>query len=336
MERPAPVVVTLDSLAALGGNQGNVLAEKWEGVLVEARNTTVATTGTIGSGSWSVTDANNTEVIIGNESSYIRNSTPPAVGTVLEYVRGHIQNRNNLAFGYGNLVNPVYFSDYKVATFPPSITSITRNPGVAGFGQPVTVSAQIVDADGTVSSAKLLYRKNSGNRTTVNMTNQGGDQWSATIPAQNDSSLIDFYIWAQDNDGFVSTNPIDTLKNLYFYMVLNRPLTIQDVQYSPFGGGWSGYNSYSVTVRGIITADSTDFSDTSNVPIPYVYIQNGTGPWSGLQVFGSQALTYQKGDDISVTGTIEENFSVTRINLTGLQLNSSGNPCTCTKQCCRF
>ncbi len=86
-------------------------------------------------------------------------------------------------------------------------------------------------------------------------------------------------------DNATSTNPSNS-NNSYFYLVLNRPLTIQDVQYSPFGSGFSGYNGYEVTVSGIVTADTTDIEgDGFNIG-PQVYLQDGTTPWSGIQIFG--------------------------------------------------
>jgi hypothetical protein len=157
------------------------------------------------------------------------------------------------------------------------------------------------------------------------MSNAGGNTWTAVLPAQNDSSLVDFYITAEDNQGNISTNPSDTTRNRYFYLVLNRGLTIQDVQYSPFGGGFSGYNGYEVTVRGIVTADTSDITIG-----PQVYIQNGTSPWSGIRINGTEVLNRQRGDDVTVTGTVGENFSVTQIsgiNAPGnITVNSTGNP----------
>ena len=95
MQRPQPVKVTLDSLAELGGRQGKLLAERWESVFV-AVDTVTATTGGVGQGSYEVFDNNSTQVIIGNQSSYIRNTTVPTPGTLLNVKGGYIQNRDNI------------------------------------------------------------------------------------------------------------------------------------------------------------------------------------------------------------------------------------------------
>ena len=137
--------------------------------------------------------------------------------------------------------------------------------------------------------------------------------WSGTIPAQNDSSLIRYYISAVDMDNAVSTNPSNT-NNSYFYMTLDRPLTIKDVQYSPFGSGFSGYNGYEVTLSGRVSADTSDIEgDGFNIG-PQVYIQDGLGPWSGIQIFGIQAEELVRGTIVEeVTGIVNEQFGVTRI-----------------------
>lgn len=314
--RPQPVLITLDSLNIPGSPEGNILAEKWEGVYVEVRNVTVGS-NSIGSGAFSVFNSNNTEVNVGNQAAYFRNRTPPQPGTQLEYVRGYIQNRINFG-GVTNMmiIMPVDSSDVKVAQFPPAITNIVRDPVLVVPGQTVTVTAKIKDPDGTVANAKLFWRKNSTTNNEISMTSVNDSTYQAIIPSQPDSCVVDFFLQATDNQNNVATTPSDTSRNRYFYLVLGRPLTIQDVQYSPFGSGFSAYNNYEVTVSGIVTAD------TSDIPLgPQVIIQNGTGPWSGIRINGTEVLNLNKGDLVTVTGTVTENFSVTNI----IGINSPAN-----------
>jgi len=317
VEKPKPKLLTLDSLALLGSREGQILAEKWEGMYVEVRNVTTTEPGAIGNGSYVIFDGNNTQVVVGNQARYFLGRTPPQAGTVLEYVRGYIQNRKNFGgLSMMMIIMPVDSSDIKIAQFPPLITSITRNPVAVAPGQNVTVTANVADPDGTVASAKLFYRKNSGQNVEVTMTNTTGSTFEAVIPSQPDSCIVDYFLQAVDNQGNLATTPSDTAKSRYFYLVLNRALKIQDVQFSPFGSGFSAYNNYEVSVRGIVTAD------TSDIPVgPQVIIQNGTGPWSGVRINGTEVLNLKKGDDVTVTGTVIENFSVTNIN----NINSASN-----------
>lgn len=317
VDKPAPKLLTLDSLSLLGSREGNILAEKWEGMYVEVRNVTTTEPGAIGNGSFVVFDGNNTQVVVGNQSRYFLNRTPPQAGTVMEYVRGYIQNRINFGgLSMMMIIMPVDSSDVKVAQFPPLITNIVRDPVLVQPGQNVTVTAKIKDPDGTVANAKLFWRKNSGVNNEVAMTSINDSTYQAIIPSQPDSCVVDFFLQATDNQNNVATTPSDTLRNRYFYLVLGRPLTIQDVQYSPFGSGFSAYNNYEVTVSGIVTAD------TSDIPLgPQVMIQNGTGPWSGIRINGTEVLNLNKGDLVTVTGTVTENFSVTNI----IGINSPSN-----------
>ncbi|MCK5457184.1 MAG: hypothetical protein KAI45_08665, partial [Melioribacteraceae bacterium] len=158
MIRPQPIHVTLDSLAEFGGLEGLVLAEKWEYITLEVENVTSTGIGSgIGTGSFLIFDENNTQVITGNESDYFRdNSIVPAPGTILAKVRGHIQNRDNVpGTSFANLITPQYPGDLVVASFPPSISDVTRDIVEVGYGDDVNVSATIEDQDGVIAEAKL-------------------------------------------------------------------------------------------------------------------------------------------------------------------------------------
>lgn len=332
MQRPQPVLVTLDSLAELGGREGKLLAERWESVFIRV-DTVTATSGGVGTGSYEVFDDNNTQIIIANQSSYFRNATVPTPGTLLNVRAGYIQNRDNIPnTTYANLINPVYPGDVEVLLFAPNVSNVSRNPVLVGYGDPVTITAQISDEDGTISSASLFYRKNMGINNELTMTNTSGDEWQAVIPAQSDSSIIDFFIRAVDNDNNISVYPADTTKNRYYYLVLDRPLIVQDVQYNPYGGLYNGYYGYEVTVRGIVTADTTDLEGTETGTLlgTQVFMQNGTGSWSGIKIRGTETLSLIRGDDVTVTGIAGEDFGVTMINgidsPSNIVINSTGNP----------
>ncbi len=330
-ERPKPTLITLDSLAVTGSFNPNYLAEKWEGMYVEVRNVTTSDPGATGGGSFTVFDENGTQVNIGRASTWINTAPAPLAGTKLEYVRGYVESRNNLANGWF-IINPCYRDDIKYGDIiPPRVTNVTRNKAYAGFNEAITVSAKIKDPDGTISSAKIYYKTETGQFQTIDMTlSQGDTIYSGTIPGQPSESLIAYYIEAKDNNNAVSTNPTNNTTNLYFYHVLNRPLTIKDVQYSPFGGGFSGYNGFEVTVTGVVTADTTDLEGDGGSQGPQVFMQSGKGAWSGIRLFGTEALKLKRGDNITVKGIVNENYSVTEIK--GLDLpanvvvNSTGNP----------
>ena len=314
--KPKPVVLTLDSLVQTGSGLPKYTAEKWEGVYVEFRNLTTSDPGIIGYNSFNVFDENGSTIVVGNVADLYRNTPSPLAGTKVEYVRGYIETRTNIQNGWF-IVNPVYEDDIQYGDIsPPNISNVIRDKGVVSFNEDVIISARVYDPDGTadVNEVKLFYSINETPFDSLDMimTNVEDSIWSATIPAQNDSSLVRYYVSATDNDNAISTYPSNT-DNSYFYLVLDRPLTIMDVQYSPFGSGFSGYNGYEVTVSGQVSADTSDIQgDGFNIG-PQVYVQDGIGPWSGIQIFGIQAEELQRGTIVGVTGIVYEEFGVTRL-----------------------
>lgn len=323
-ERPQPVELTLDSLKVTGTDDNKAISEKWEGVYVVIRNVSTFDRNS-STGSFRIQDANGTKLSMGTKSDYfyspVSGYVPPTDGSILNYIRGYIETRS--AGSGGITINPAYPDDIEVGTFPPVISNITRDIVEVGYGQPVTITSFIRDIDGTVTSAKLKYRVNSSAVQEVDMTNISDSTFTAVIPAQSDSSIVDYFIWAIDNENNESQNPSDTSSNRYFYFVLDHPITIQHVQYSPYGSGFSAYNGFEVTVDGIVTSDTTDFAS-------YIFIQNGNGPWSGIRVNGTETLVLRKGDLVEVRGTVGESFSMTQISgiddPSQFNLISSGNP----------
>ena len=332
-KRPEPVLLTLDSLFT-PSNTPKYTAEKWESVYIELRDLTVVNNQAIGSNSYIVADDNNIQIIVYAKSDYFRNRFQiPLIGTKIKKLKGFIETRNNSTIWY--LINPLYPDDIEFGDIsPPNISNVIRDKATVAYGESVAVTAKVYDADATaqVTGVKLNYAVNDGAFQAIDMIleNVLDSLWKATIPALNDSSLVKFYLEAKDLDEAVSMSPSSGESSPYFYLVLNRDIKISDVQYSPFGTGFSGYNGYEITVSGIVTADTSDIEgDGSNIS-PQVYIQNGTGPWSGIQIFGTEALNLVRGDDVTVTGMVNESFGVTRIqNLddpSNITLNSSGNP----------
>jgi hypothetical protein len=336
-KRPDPIEVSVSDFD--NGGVYNFASEKYEGMYVILRNVQTSDRNT-SSGVFNFHDADGNTMHMYDQSGYftlrahrltgLTNYDPPQDGSILSYIRGVINTRTD-----GYYLVPIYPGDIgPIVQSPPSITTIRRNSAEVAPNQAVQISAKIKDLDGTVQEGRLYYRVNGGGRVMLPMTFDPSDtSYKATIPGINsDSSIVDFYVWAQDNDALVSINPVDTLHDDYFYLVLNRPVTIQDVQYSPFGGGYSGYTNYSVTLHGVVTSDTSDIKGYGSTSFLRSYIQNGTGPWSGIEFsfggsLGTELLNLKRGDLVSLTGTIQESFGVTVINnITDYNVVSSNNP----------
>lgn len=319
--RPQPVELTLDSLNETGTSNPNYLAEKWEHTYVELKDVTVSHSYSFGAGTYVIFDENGTEILVGNKSSYWRNQELPQPGTKLDYIRGYIENRDNVG-DYWYMINPVYPNDIKFGNvIPPDISNVNRDLALVGYGDQPVVSADVIDSDGTLDEVKLFYQVNDGESQSLDMQLTAGNTFTATLPAFSDSTLVSFYVKAVDNEGYESYNPLDTVSDKYFYYVLDRDITIQDVQRSPFGGGWSAYDGFEVTVEGIVTSDTSSIGSAAQI-----HIQNGTGPWSGIWLFGDNVLNLKEGDQVQVTGTVDEDFDYTRIeNITGVSILTTGN-----------
>jgi hypothetical protein len=311
--RPQPVLLTLDSLVEIGTSNPNYLAEKWEGVFVEFRDVTV-TGAAIGNNSFYVQDENGSTMIVYTTADWWRRKPAiPLPGTKINMVRGYIANRNNIAPDWF-MINPLFEEDIEFGdVLPPNIFSVVRDKAVVGSTETVNISAVISDSDGSIDSAKLYYNVNDGSFNEVVMTLESDSTYTGNIPSQNPNDLVTYYVKAVDNIAAESYLPANPQTGRFLYNVLDRPLEIRDVQYTPFLNGISGYDSYLITVRGIVTADTTDIEGDGSNTGPQVVIQDGTEPWSAIQLFGTEVLTLRKGDDVTVTGFVDENFNVTRI-----------------------
>lgn len=333
-KRPDPIELELSDLFT-ASNTYNFEMEKYENMYVIFRN--IITSDRQSNGQFKLNDGNGNFANIYNQSRYFKTGTAglanwqaPLDGSYISYVRGILTTRTD-----GYYLVPVYPGDVgTVIQSPPVISNIKRNTTLVTPNQAVTVTSKITDLDGFVVEAKIMYSVDGGALDSLPMTKLASDttSWSAIIPGVNsDSALVSFYIKSKDNVGNTSYGPSNYTTGKYFYLVLNRPLTIADVQYSPFGSGFSGYNGYRIQLSGIVTADTSDLPGYSSTPLR-VYMQDKSAAWSGIQIgtlgsLGTNVLSLAKGNNITAEGVILESFDVTKIDsLSILTVNSQVNP----------
>jgi len=311
---PSPLVLTNADLTQAEG-------EQWESMWVKLMDETVVNNNI--SGNWaSINDASST-TYLAEYFHWFYDRLPsqyqwPSNGVTLN-VQGFTQDASGTP-GQVFVVNPRDTFDIEITGDPPPvITSASRTPGAPTSSDNVVVFGTIVD-NGSVQSATLKYSVNEGSFQDISMTNTSGDIYSGTIPAQSDGDFVRYFIYAEDNLSGSITDPGDTSRvsgRVYFYTVRDGGLQIADVQ-STHGYALdnSGYQGYEVTLQGVINTDSTDF-------VGDYYMQDAAALWSGIWV-NDDPNTYAKGDEVSVTGTIVENFNVTRINVTSSSLVTAG------------
>lgn len=311
--------------------------EQWDGSYVEIQNVTVTSVSTFSGGSrteFTVQDANGNRILIAdrffpmrmagqttvnpNSPDTVGSFVPPVVGQVYTYIRGLIfQDENGCAgggaFAGGYEMNPFDTNDVqKAAAVPPQISLVRRTPTVPNGTQSPTVSADIVDTDGTVATATLYYSSDrSAARNTFSsatMTNTAS-VYSASIPSFPNDSIIRYYIEATDNGGNISYFPGPNSEE--FYTVRPNGMIIPDLQFTLPGTSTSSpYEADTVTVKGIVT------SSFQPNDMGYLYIQDANAmTYAGIFVEGggTSAFGLNRGDEVTVTGTVQEQFGFTKI-----------------------
>jgi hypothetical protein len=193
-----------------------------------------------------------------------------------------------------------------------------------------------------LASQILFYSVNNGAWQQLAMPTPGaGDSLSTvSIPAQTPGSFVKYFVKVADVDNQVTMlansgalTQYDTSKGFFFYTVIDRSvkpvLHPSDIQYTPYINGRSPYIGAIDSVGGIVTADTSllRLSPLTAAGTNGWFIQSGTAPFGGLWILGpdSLMLKLKAGDSVVVTGSIQENFEVTRVaNITKVRVVASG------------
>jgi hypothetical protein len=340
-KRPEPVEITVDSLA-IGTKPWPSRGEKYEGMYVVVRNVTVNTVD-LSSGRFTFVDANGNQGSIYDGSGWytlrghkITGSrySPPPVGTQLSYVRGVIlpQSRTGTAGDYtimplypgpNERSGSTYPGDIKVGKFAPSITNVFRasSPWRQTEAVNVTYRAKDLNTNGNVDSTFFTYKFGTGPLVKSKVTLAAGDSlYRVTIPAAGGDSLVSYYVEAYAA-GVYGASPDPTTP--LFYQIRAAGLAIKDIQFTPYVGGRSGFAFDTVTVRGTITADTSDYKEIPGSGFgssrPRLFMASASGAWNGICIFGNTAAvgidTLVRGDSISVFGIVSETNSRTTIQV---------------------
>lgn len=305
--------------------------EKYEGNFVEISNVTVV--NAIVSGDRCrilVKDANENHIWIYDRFRTQRVSNgfvPPNIGDQYTSVRGIIESWKNgcdpaATNSRGYNINPFSLTHYVKGASSPTIGNLRKSTPCPSPGSPVTVSAEITD-DGSVTSAEVIYSTDGTTYTTLPAT-ATGTRYSAQIPSQADGQLVRYYFRAKDNLNNTTLVPnVPGQIPALFYTSRTGGCTIRDIQFTPYPTGRSGYTGDTLILQGIVTASAA----TDN--LGYVFIQQeNQNEWAGIWVNGGSLITgLNVGDKVSVTGTVEEYFGLTRLsNISNASVIASNQP----------
>jgi len=313
-------------------------AEQWGTVMVRATNAIVIQND-LPYGEWSIDDGTG-KVNIDDDSDSIlvwqEAVGRPPVGSYVSSIRGwvyHHYGSNTDSTAYK--IEPLYVADIEFGAGPPSITDVSRDPCVPGVDDLVTVSAVITD-NSTISEAHIYYREDGGDWNATDMSNTVDDIWSGSIPASGtDGAFIEYFVKAADDGADQSeikwSEFPDTDNGNYLgYNTLSSALTINNIQYSPWPNGESPYNGCDVTVTGVVTGDTAQY----NSGYAAYAFQSASAQWGGVVFDGWDDSMLSRGDEVTVSGTVEEfdpewhfkyDGNTKLINVSAVTVNSGGN-----------
>jgi len=350
--RPAPVELSVTEFSeganALKTAPARVkysTGERWEGVYVIIRNVYVASRSvqTTGRTYWSVQDEQGNVLSVSDQGRYFRTGSEsldpnwdvPPVGTFLEYIRGVIST-----IGTGYVIMPLYPGDVKIGSGPPVIRadfSERQTPTLPQPGENVTVKAIVtplqVGPYSPVDSVAVYYSVNNAPYTRLPMAKERDSLYTATIPGQPLGSVVRYFFWATNALGKSTSFP-DSSANPYFYHVISGEPKIKDVQFTVLRNGNSGLQGLSITLSGVVMADSTDILGVQNLDgtttPSRVFIQDAAAPWSGIWIAGPGVSTLRRGDVVRVTGLVQETAILGSAGTTRIYVSSVAKTGTAT------
>lgn len=263
------------------------------------------------------------------------------INTRIDTIRGWITTVSGTENPRGYRIAPIDTNDVVIGISRPTISSVRRYPVIVTPDTFATIEAVIRKSAGglDVKDRLLFYSIDNGPFVVDTMDAVVTDSlYRGIIPQQPLGTFVKYFLKATDinNNSNISASGAsggmgsDTSKGFYFYNVTSGNLTIKDIQYTPFPNGRSPFVGAVTTVSGIITADSSDIGVSARTTggTSAWYMQTGNEPASGIWVNGiiPELQGLKKGDSVAVTGTIQENYDVTRIgNVSAVNIISSNN-----------
>lgn len=140
------------------------------------------------------------------------------------------------------MIDDFIWNGFGGGNVPPIISNIVHNPALdIESDTTVSVSADIIDNDGTVALAQTKWGTASGTYpNTINMTGTSGSYTTISdIPAQPDGSTVYYVVYAEDNDGDSTTSAEKS------YTVSDPATTTLPFTHD-FASGWGDIYTYDV------------------------------------------------------------------------------------------
>lgn len=282
----------------------NYEAEKWENALIMVSNAVVDTVTQHGVRLHDETGRGLLTSI--GYSDGVTMGSPPE-GTLFESVTGVIYDH----WGNYNFI-PRYDSDVAVMVGPPMISNTYITPTSPQPEDTITVSTSILD-DGSITEAKLFYSINNEAYTSVDLVNPSSSGYEVEIGPFEQNDIINYYITATDDDTESASDPEAAPDSVYSFVISGpETKTIYDIQYTENSSGDSPFNEQLVTFNGTVTSD-TSASTSSFFVQDFNNAEHPEATWNGIMIYSSDYATVAIGQDVKITGTVDEYYNLTEI-----------------------
>lgn len=189
-------------------------------------------------------------------------------------------------------------------------TALSSEKDITSFAIASQVSSSI-DATAATVTVVMPYGTDLTNLTPTIVISSGASIDPASGVAQDFSSPVQYTVTAQDASTKAWTVTV-TAQEITLTSIYN-------IQYTTDATGNSPYLDQKIRTKGIVTAAKTGTSTTS------FFLQDGTGPWCGVYVYGS-ATQVTTGDSVELVATVAEYYNETELKtITNLTIINSGN-----------
>jgi len=155
----------------------------------------------------------------GGETVYLENGTGKLIDKVEFPALGNQQSYGRYPDGTDNLVISGKTSEGSTNgdSQAPAIVGTIRIPLVPGLADAVTIQTELASTAG-IASAKLFYRLNGGTYTEITMSPAAGF-YSGTIPPQNATGKIEYYVEITNNASLSTTDPVNAPSKTHSFLL---------------------------------------------------------------------------------------------------------------------
>jgi hypothetical protein len=330
-EQPLPDPVFVDMWYLDPIRHEDHVAERYEAMLMEIHDAVVVDISA--PPSWrqfTVADPEGNRAVIRTAAYGLSSYGRPPLGSTFSMIRGVIYQV------YSNYnVMPRDINDLILAVGPPIISGTTIGPCGATPADLIHIAVNISD-DTAIDEAFVYYRVNGGAFIDFPLTRDLSNPilYTADLPAQPEGSMVDFYIYAMDDEGNPSHHPADGAGSPSFpqlYVSSVTPTTCLQIQSETYADGASLYQCRPATITGVVTFGYTDFGFTAEDTYRNYIVAEAGGANHAIYIYNNQSHgawleQLERGDLVTLQGMVTEYNGLTELtSISGFTLHSPGN-----------